>query len=193
MKTVSQVVAVAISPAPMATSRSPCGGGSTGMGASALGEDGLLHLEATAAAWGALSSQTVRRLCGLTSEPWSVAAMLYRHGVLPQSRLTSLCRLHKVAVSRSVDVLVHKKQWVTRLACPWDGRVWELALTEKGVAEAAIVVETLADIRRICTHGIGEAEMGGMRDLLQRMEDAVERVNLAEHLGRPRLQVVQAL
>lgn len=139
-------------------------------------DDRLAPLEAAARAWATLSDQTVRQMCGLPPEPWRVAAALYRHGMLPQSRLAALCHTHKVAVSRAVESLVGEKRWVMRVAYGSDGRLRHLVLTDKGRAEVEIVVEALAELRHLSLAGIGEVELAQMHDLLRRIEDGVRRV-----------------
>ena len=155
-----------------------------------LSEDRLVPLEAAARAWADLSAQTVRRLCGLTIEPWSVAATLYRHGMLPQSRLSVLCHAHKVAISRAVDTLVQQKQWVVRLPAAADGRLRHLILTEKGVAEVAVVAAAVADLRERCLAGISEGEVAQMHALLHRVEACVRRIDVRDPPGKRRAQAV---
>jgi len=155
-----------------------------------LGEDRLVPLEAAARAWADVSAQTVKRLCGLAIEPWSVAAALHRHGMLPQSRLSALCHTHKVAISRAVDVLVQQKQWVVRLPSGSDGRIRHLILTEKGLAEAAIVAAALADLRDLCLAEISEGDVAQMHALLLRVKEGVRRIDLRGPPGKPRFQVI---
>ena len=154
------------------------------MPAVGLYEDRLAPLEATARTWATLSARTVRRLCGLGMEPWSVAAALYRHGMLPQSRLAALCHTHKVGISRSVELLVRDKRWLMRLAPGPDARVRHLVLTEKGLAEVAVVAEALSGLRHLCLSGMETQDMAQMHALLRRMEDSMQRVDLADYLGR---------
>ena len=123
----------------------------------------------------------MKRLCGLAVDPWVVAAALYRHGMLPQPRLSALCHTHKVAISRAIDVLVEQKQWVQRVPHGSDGRIHNLVLTEKGLAEVAVVAEALAALRHRSLDGIAEGEMAQMHDLLQRVEDGVQRAAPAPH------------
>ncbi len=139
-------------------------------------EDRFAPLEAAARAWAALSDQTVRQMYGLPPEPWRITAALYRHGMLPQSCLAALCHTHKVAVSRAVESLVVEKRWVMRVAYGSDGRLRHLVLTDKGRAEAEVVVEALAELRHLSLAGISDIEMTQMADLLRRVEDGVRRV-----------------
>ncbi len=146
-------------------------------------EDRLVPLEAAARAWALLSAQTVEGLCGLTVVPWRVAAALHRHGMLPQSRLATLCHTHKVAISRAVEQLVEDQQWVMRLARGTDGRLRHLVLTERGRADVAGVAEALADLRHLCLADISDSEIAQMHDLARRVEEGVRR---ARHMERPR-------
>ena len=156
-----------------------------------LVEDRLVPLEAAARAWADLSAQTVKRLCGLTLEPWNVAAALYRYGMLPQSRLGALCHTHKVMISRAVDTLVQHKQWVARLPSGVDGRIRHLILTENGRAEVAAVTEALADLRSRCLVEISEGDVAHMQALLLRVEAGVRQAaQAAPCQSRP--QVIQA-
>ncbi len=161
-----------------------------GLSEDCLAEDRLVPLEAAARAWADLSAQTVKRLCGMAIEPWSVAAALYRHGMLPQSRLSALCHIHKVAISRAVDGLVRQKQWVVRLPDGADGRLRHLILTEKGHAEVAVVVAALADLRDLCLAGISAGDIAQMQALLLRVEEGVRRVDLTDRQGMRHLQVL---
>ena len=152
-------------------------------------EDSLVPLEDAARAWAEVSDKTVRRMCGLAVEPWRVAAALYRHGMLPQSRLSALCHTHKVMISRAVDTLVRQKQWVLRLPAGTDARVRHLILSEKGRAEVAVVAEALAELRDQCLAGIGPGEVAHMQALLRRLEAEVRHVTPPP--CQPRLQVIE--
>ena len=156
-----------------------------------LSEDRLVPLEAAARAWADLSAQTVKRLCGLAPEPWSVAAELYRRGMLPQSRMSALCHTHKVMISRAVDVLVRQKQWVARLPDGADGRLRHLILTGKGHAEVAVVAAALADLRDLCLAGISAGDVAQMHALLHRVEARVRRIDLTDDPCKPRFQVIE--
>ena len=162
-----------------------------GLSENRLAEDRLVPLEAAARAWSDLSAQTVKRLSGLTMEPWSVAAALYRHGMLPQSRLSALCHTHKVAVSRAVDLLARQKQWVVRLPDGADGRLRHLILTETGHAEVAVVAAALADLRERCLAELSDADVVQMHALLLRVEAGARRVPLVDDPCKPRFQVIQ--
>jgi DNA-binding MarR family transcriptional regulator len=157
-------------------------------------EDSFTPLEDAARAWADVSAQTVRRMCGLAAEPWSVAAALYRHGMLPQSRLVSLCHTHKVMISRAVDTLVRQKQWVARLPAGKDARVRHLILTEKGRAEVAVVARALADLRDQCLAQIGEGEVAHLQALQLRIEAGVRHAApfaLSTAPCQPRPQAIQ--
>jgi MarR family transcriptional regulator for hemolysin len=116
---------------------------------------------------------------GLTRAQWRATKMLYHREGLRQTELAEFLEMEPIAVGRVIDRL-QAAGFVERRPDPKDRRAWRLYTT----AQASGVIDDMEriarELRRECTGGISYEEMMQAMDVLTRLKENLQALDVAE-------------
>jgi DNA-binding MarR family transcriptional regulator len=120
-----------------------------------------------------------RRLLGLRQAEWGVIAQLGERAPRTLGDLAAGMGLDATQISRSVSDLV-ERGLVTRSSNPLNNREVLIALTRKGEAANAVIVDAGSRVNEILLEGLSDSERAALEALLIRFTERAERLLASE-------------
>lgn len=121
-------------------------------------------------------AESYRALFGLRIPEWRLIAVLAEAEPLTQQALGGRTRMDKVTVSRAAIALA-ERGLIARSVHPDDQRSYLLALTATGRALYNDIAPKALEMEARLFEGFSPAELAALGAMLERLDDAVERLN----------------
>jgi MarR family transcriptional regulator for hemolysin len=116
---------------------------------------------------------------GLTRAQWRATKVLYHREGLRQTELAEFLEMEPIAVGRVIDRL-QAAGFVERRPDPKDRRAWRLYTTDQARGVIDDMESIARDLRRDATVGITYAEMAQAMDVLNRIKENLQALDVVD-------------